>query len=240
MRPGGIKSESLDQVQYGLYYGVVTDNNDPDGLSRVKVKLPWLDKSDQDQTHWAQLLTPMEGSKFGWYALPDIDDVVVITFIGGDISQPVIMGGAWSTADPSPEPNEDKKNNFRGYRSRSGSRLVFNDSASSHVTISDSSGDLMVGIGDFDSSGSGPNAMQIFRPPMAGAKGVAISSMQGNIELTCKSGTLKITAGKDIKISAKTTADVKTGGNTTLKGSTKGTMTSSSPSNYDASSIKIA
>ena len=31
-----------------------------------------------DQTHWAQLLTPMEGKKFGWYTLPDIDDVVVV------------------------------------------------------------------------------------------------------------------------------------------------------------------
>ena len=27
----------------------------------------------------------MEGNKFGWYTLPDIDDVVVVMFIAGDI-----------------------------------------------------------------------------------------------------------------------------------------------------------
>ena len=47
--------------------------------------MPWLDRGDVDQTHWAQLLTPMEGKKFGWYTLPDIDDVVVVMFIAGDI-----------------------------------------------------------------------------------------------------------------------------------------------------------
>jgi len=27
-------------------------------------------------------MTPMEGKKFGWYTMPDIDDVVVVMFIG--------------------------------------------------------------------------------------------------------------------------------------------------------------
>ena len=74
---------------------VVVQNKDPDNLDRVKVRLPWLDHGDTDQTHWAQLVTPMEGDKFGWYALPDIDDVVVVMFIGGDISQPIILGGVY-------------------------------------------------------------------------------------------------------------------------------------------------
>jgi len=240
MRAGGAKTESLDQVQYGLHYGVVTDNKDPESLTRVKVKLPWLDASDTDSTHWCQIVTPMGGGEFGWYALPDIEDVVVVMFIGGDISQPVVLGGVWSTTDNSPEPNEDGKNNFRGFRSRAGARLVMDDSGKCKVTLSDKTGTLMIGVGEFASDGAGPNVVDVMRPPMSGSSGVSISSTQGKIELTCKDGTLKITAGKNIKISAKTTGNVKTSGDTKLKGSSKGTITSSAPSSWDAPSIKIA
>ena len=130
MRSGGPRQDTKDKTQYGLHYGVVVQNKDPDGLSRIKVRLPWLDQGDTDQTHWAQLLTPMEGAKWGWYVLPDIDDVVVVMFIAGDMSQPVVVGGVWSKVDNSPEPNEDGANNFRGYRSRVGHRMVFDDTKS--------------------------------------------------------------------------------------------------------------
>src|SRR5690606_42161681 len=46
---------------------------------------------------------------------------------------PVVLGGVWSTKDNSPEPNEDGKNNFRGYRSRDRKSTRLN---SSHVKIS--------------------------------------------------------------------------------------------------------
>jgi hypothetical protein len=46
MRPGGPRIASLDNVQYGLHYGVVCQNNDPDNLDRIKVRLPWLDGGD--------------------------------------------------------------------------------------------------------------------------------------------------------------------------------------------------
>ena len=36
MRSGGLKHDALDQVHYGLYYGVVTDNVDPDNKDRIK------------------------------------------------------------------------------------------------------------------------------------------------------------------------------------------------------------
>src|SRR5687768_18363256 len=127
MRAGGPKRDAMDNVQFGLYYGIVTQNKDPDNLNRIKVRLPWLDGGDTDQSHWAQLIVPMNGNKFGWYTLPDIDDAVVVAFIEGDISQPIILGGIWSKADKSPEPNEDGANNFRGYRSRTGHRLIFDD-----------------------------------------------------------------------------------------------------------------
>jgi uncharacterized protein involved in type VI secretion and phage assembly len=239
MRAGGPKLDSLDDLLYGLHYGVVCQNKDPDNLDRIKIRLPWLDKGDTDQTHWAQLITPMEGKKFGWYTLPDVDDVVVVAFIGGDTAMPVILGGVWSTPDFSPEPNEDGKNNFRGYRSRVGHRFVFDDSAKTKVYVADKSGKLMVGIGNFPKEGAGPNICAVYKPPMSGEKGVSISSMEGNLEITCKDGVLKMTAGKNVKINAQETIDVKAGQDIKMDGSSA-KLTSQSDSNYDASTIDIA
>ena len=52
-----------------------------------------------------------------------------------------MLGGVWSTPDFSPEPNEDGKNNFRGYRSRSGHRLILDDSGKIKVVFADKTGE---------------------------------------------------------------------------------------------------
>ena len=241
MRSGGPRKESLDLVQFGLHYGIVCQNKDDEQkLDRIKVRLPWLDRGDTDQTHWAQLLTPMEGKGFGWYSLPDVDDVVVVMFISGDISQPVIFGGIWSTADIGPEPNEDGKNNFRGYRSRSGHRLILDDSDKTKVVVADKTTKNMVGIGMFDKAGAGPNICAVYKPPMSGDTGVSISTMEGKLDITCKDGKLTVTAQENIKINAKTTIDMKAQGDLSMDGSSAAKLTSSSPSNYDAPKIDIA
>jgi uncharacterized protein involved in type VI secretion and phage assembly len=241
VRSGGPRQDSLDLTSYGLHYGVVVQNKDPDGLSRIKVKLPWLDNGDTDQTHWAQLQSPMGGNKFGWYTLPDIEDAVVVMFVAGDSSQPVILGGVWSKTDPSPEPNEDGKNNFRGYRSRAGHRMILDDSDKTKVVIADKTTKNVIGIGNFAKAGAGPNVCAVYKPPMSGDTGVSISSMEGTLEITCKEGKFSIEAKEGtIKINAKTTIEVKSGQNMELNASSQAKLTSGSPSNFDAPTIKIA
>ncbi len=240
MRSGGPRKESLDLLQVGLHYGVVVQNKDPDKLERIKIRLPWLDGGDKDQTHWAQLLTPMEGKKFGWYTLPDIDDVVVVMFIGGSLSHPVILGGVWSKVDNSPEPNEDGKNNFRGYRSRTGHRLILDDTDKTKVVLADKTGKNMLGIGNFAKAGAGPNVCAVYKPPMSGDTGVSVSTMEGTMDITCKDGKLSVAAEQNIKINAKTTIDMKAQGDLSMDGSSAAKLTSGAPSNYDAPKIDIA
>ena len=239
MRPGGPARDALGNLYFGLHYGIVTQNKDPDNLGRVKVRFPWLDGGDQDQGHWCQLVSPMEGKKFGWYTLPDIDDVVVVAFVDGEMQHPVLLGGVWSKKDNSPETNEDGKNNFRGYRSRTGARLILDDSDKTKVVLADKTGKNMVGVGNFAKAGSGPNVCAVYKPPMSGDTGVSVSTMEGTLEITCKDGTLKIDAKQHIKINAKTTIDVKAGKDIKMDGSSAAKVTAGSPSNWDGSQIKI-
>ena len=77
-------------------------------------------------------------------------------------------------------------------------------------------------------------------PPMAGAAGVSVSSMEGSLELTCKAGKLRIKAEQNIKLSATATIDVNAGQDLTLEGNTEAKLTSSAASSYDAPKVNIA
>ena len=60
---------------YGVVVGIVTNNQDPDGLHRVKVRFPWL--SNDVESNWARVAAPMTGKDRGTYFLPEVDDEVV-------------------------------------------------------------------------------------------------------------------------------------------------------------------
>jgi uncharacterized protein involved in type VI secretion and phage assembly len=111
---------------YGVAVGVVTNNQDSEGLGRVKVRFPWL--SDEDESHWARVLTPMAGNQRGLYFLPEVDDEVLVAFQHGDMRFPYILGALWNGKDKPPESNNGA-NNLRTIKSRSGHIIRLDDTA---------------------------------------------------------------------------------------------------------------
>ena len=96
MRAGGDRSWGSDPVLAGVYFAIVCQNKDDEKkLGRIKVRFPWLDHGDTDQAHWAQIATPMSGNKFGWWMLPDIDDVVANERYDDTVNIPVGAAGSW-------------------------------------------------------------------------------------------------------------------------------------------------
>ena len=83
-----------------LAIGIVTNNNDPENLGRVKVKFPWL--SDVDESHWARVASPGAGKDRGMMWLPEVNDEVLVAFAHGNINQPYILGGLWNGKDAPP------------------------------------------------------------------------------------------------------------------------------------------
>jgi len=81
---------------------LVTDNNDPDGMGRIKVQYPWL---MDDTSFWARMASPMAGPNRGIYFLPEIGDEVLIAFEHGDIHYPYMIGALWNGQDNPVEPN---------------------------------------------------------------------------------------------------------------------------------------
>ena len=129
-----------DSRLYGVTIGIVTNNQDPDGLGRVKVKFPWL--SDVDESHWARIASAIAGAEQrGLYWLPEVDDEVLVAFEQGDVAFPYILGGLWNGTDQPPGNNDDGENNQRLLKTRSGHTVVFDDKKdAAQVIVTSSSG----------------------------------------------------------------------------------------------------
>lgn len=121
--------DSLDRRESGridgLAVGVVTDNQDPEKLARVRVRLPWL--GDGAVSHWARTAMLMAGKDMGTFFLPEIGDEVLVGAEQGDPSHLYVLGMLWNGKLTPPETNSDGKNNKRFIKTRSGHELMFVD-----------------------------------------------------------------------------------------------------------------
>jgi uncharacterized protein involved in type VI secretion and phage assembly len=129
---------------FGLYPAIVTDIVDPDRLSRVQVKFPWLGDAGKDVRAWATLLTPYADDDQGFLALPEIDTQVVVAFEAGDLHRPYVVGACWNGKEMMPV-TATKSNNKRLIKSRAKSLLEFDDTdGATKVTLSTKGGHTVV------------------------------------------------------------------------------------------------
>lgn len=194
----------------GVAAGIVTNNQDPDGLGRVKVKFPWL--SDDNETDWLRIATLMAGSDRGSFFLPEVDDEVLVAFEHGDINRPFVIGALWNGVDNPPETNSGGQNNIRKIRSRSGHEIIFDDNGAAgqeKFEIHTNGGHRIV----LDDSLGGEKIEIVDK---SGSNKVAIDSVQNSI--TIESGLqLKIKA-QIIEIEAGAAMTLKAGATLTIQG----------------------
>lgn len=134
-------------VPAGLVVGIVTDNQDPQGQGRVKVKFPWL--SGEHASDWARLVTPGGGAERGMEFLPEVNDEVIVGFELGDIHYPYVLGGLWNGRDAPPTKSDQLVSGGqvqkRIIRSRSGHVITLDDSeGGGGISIVDKNGNKIV------------------------------------------------------------------------------------------------
>ena len=191
----------------GVFVGVVTNNEDPEKLGRVRLSFPW--RGADDESYWARIAVPMAGADRGTYFLPERDDEVLVAFENGDIHHPYVIGALWNGADAPPADNADGKNDVRMIRSRSGHEIVLDDNDSEgKVEITTSGGHSVV----LDDASGGS---------------VSIEDSGGNrIEFDASGGALNLSSTTALSIEAPTvelkadgSATIESSGALTLKGS---------------------
>ena len=124
----------------GVYPALVTDVQDPDGQGRVQVSLPFVNPAEGPAAAaWARLATFMAGNNRGSWFIPEVNDEVLVAFLAGDARHPVVIGALWNGEDSPPE-SMDTENNLRSITSRSGHRLLFDDSAGGEKVVLETKG----------------------------------------------------------------------------------------------------
>lgn len=122
-----LQSSSSPRVPATLMVGIVTDNKDPKGWGRVRVKLPSL--TEEHASYWARVVSVGAGNGRGFDCLPEVNDEVLVGFENGDIHRPYVIGGVWNGKDSPPESVEntvsDGKVRLRTFKTRVGHTLQF-------------------------------------------------------------------------------------------------------------------
>lgn len=85
----------------GLHSAVVSDTSDPEALGRVKVRFPW--DAGSVESNWARFAFVRAGTA-GESLRPEVGDEVIVGFVDGDPSAPIVIGGLYNGIDPPPAP----------------------------------------------------------------------------------------------------------------------------------------
>jgi uncharacterized protein involved in type VI secretion and phage assembly len=173
--------------------GVVTNNNDPDLLGRVRVKYPAL--GDGHEGWWARIAAPAAGAKRGLLMVPQPGDEVIVAFEHGDTDHPYVVGSVWSgTAKP-----EELVHVDGSFALRSDKQIAIE--AAEAVAIEGDKTVTLSSVGDAkvttsDRKGDGP-------PGNVTIDGKGSATMKSGQALTVDGGTTVTVTGKtSVKLSA--------------------------------------
>jgi type VI secretion system secreted protein VgrG len=162
---------------------VVTDNNDPQGMGRIKVNFFWGHESD-----WMRLVTPHAGSGKGFYFIPEIGEEVFVAFEGGNPEKPFVLGTQYNGKEISGY--NTAGNDQKVIHTRSGTKMIFNDAQGS-IYIEDPSGNTYLMDGQGNISVNAPKNMDF----VAGEN----MNFQAGMNITSSAGiNIASSAGKDM------------------------------------------
>ena len=183
----------------GLVVGVVTNNDDPEKLGRVRVKFPTL--SADDESAWARIATPGGGKERGLEWLPEVDDEVLVGFELNDHTRPVVLGGLWNRTDgvPSAGAVSGGKVNQRLLVSRKDSRLLFNDEDTPSITLSLGGTPCLLTLEKSESLLTGDQKLVISAANIEVKASQKLALTGAQVDITASSGALTA-SGKPIRL----------------------------------------
>ncbi len=225
---GGAGPQSQRALINGVVIALVTNNNDPDGRGRVKVKFPWLD--EQLESDWMRVAAPGAGKDRGFYLIPEIDDEVLVAFEHGDIHSPYILGGLWNGKDGAPKKSDQVVAsglvNERIWQSRSGHLVMLGDKdGKEQIVIRDKTGNNEIIIDSKENT----ITINVAGDYTVASKGAISTTSDKTTDMTSKGHlTLKADGGSNVTvqgtkivIKGQSTVDIQASGNLTLKANGK-------------------
>nr|WP_315249403.1 phage baseplate assembly protein V [uncultured Duganella sp.] len=180
----------------GVAVALVTQNQDEDGLCRVKVRYPW--HAQPRESYWARLAVPMAGDGRGTVFIPEVGDEVLVAFEREDLRFPYVLGALWNGKDKPPLANDDGNNDQRIVKSRKRHYLLFDDGARGIVELAHENGAVVrFTDNEIELKDSQGNLLKI-------EKNGAVT-LQASTRLTLKAAAITIEASSTLEVKANAT-----------------------------------
>jgi len=122
---GALPSEKPRPVP-GIVIGIVKENWEQKHPGMVRVEYS-LGEEGKNRTGWVPVMSPYAGKDFGFYALPEVGDEVVVAFAMGDRNCPVVLGSVWSRKNTLPKETAKDKNPVKRLLTKGGCEIVFEE-----------------------------------------------------------------------------------------------------------------
>lgn len=117
----------------------VTDNHDPKGLGRIRVRFNW----QKGCTPWIRMHQPHGGANKGFYFIPEINEEVWVDFENGNAEAPYATGCAFN--GNAKTNYGDEMNNIKVISTRSGHTIRLDDTnEQENIVISDKGGNTII------------------------------------------------------------------------------------------------
>jgi uncharacterized protein involved in type VI secretion and phage assembly len=201
--------EEAPRPRWNAMIALVTNNDDPEGMGRVKVKFPWL--STDIESDWARLIGLGAGDQRGLCILPEVNDEVLVVFAQGDIAQPLVIGGLWNGSDALPASSGEivagGQVKQRLFVTRAGHKLTFSDENSAAITLETAGGHKV--LLDDDAA----------KIEITGSGGNKIVLDENGRKLTIEGiGDVQIEASMNLTVKSSANMNLEAGGTMTIKG----------------------
>lgn len=196
----------IDPPYTGLFPAVVTDNNDPQGLHRVKFTVPIL--AGDVVMEWAKPIGTLFGGGVrtadgaidpqGFAGSPPVGAAIMVCFVGGDLSFPYYMGG-WFSEDPEDASKNEVPVSPKQSSNKGSPAIKLFETAKWRFMLDDDEGTPLL---RFERKGSEDTAVEI----NGATETIDIRSKPGGgecfITLDGSSGTITIDGDTEIKLGA--------------------------------------
>lgn len=168
----------------GFVLGTVAENNDKKFPGMVKVEFTAWEEGKRI-SKWLPILFSYAGKEHGKYLVPEVDDIVLVGFMGAMQEKPFVLGSFYPAGAKLPKEQFNDKNLNRHFKTKGGVTLALSDEENKQKLEAQTPKGLRIGIEDENEI-------------------IAVTDKNGKnfLKLDCKTGEIAITADKKITLKA--------------------------------------
>ncbi len=214
-----------NQMIPGFVQGTVVENNNDKYPGMVKVSFTvWED--GKNMIEWVRLLTSYTGKDYGAYMVPEIDETVLVGFIGGSLKKPFLLGSLYPKDSKLVKKQYDKKNINKVLRTKAGTEIAINDTENkqsitiqtpkeSRIVIEDEKETILLS----DKEGKNKVFLDLKKGELmlCAEKKITLKTGNASLEMDGQQGNITVNGSK-VAVNAKQTLAMEGKTSTTVKG----------------------